>query len=48
MYWPTHEYPANKNSLRFLPNSLSLMQDDFREEPMAYINSEKVAMAMGA
>ncbi|KAL1413334.1 hypothetical protein Q8F55_001093 [Vanrija albida] len=36
--WPRHAYPANKNSLLFLPDQVGVIQDDFREERVAIFN----------
>jgi hypothetical protein len=42
-YWPTHHFPANKNSLEMDIGSLKVIQDDFREESIAFINEPENA-----
>ncbi|GMK55174.1 hypothetical protein CspeluHIS016_0202300 [Cutaneotrichosporon spelunceum] len=42
-HWPTHDFPTNKNSLEMDIGSLKVIQDDFREQSMAYINEPQNA-----
>ncbi|KAL1412218.1 hypothetical protein Q8F55_003229 [Vanrija albida] len=41
--WPAHAFPGNKNSLRIQPGALGVIQDDFREDKMDWMNDSVVS-----
>lgn len=45
-YWPAHHYPANKNSINFAPQSVSVIQDHFREDRIAIFNNATLALKL--
>ncbi|TXT07334.1 hypothetical protein VHUM_03054 [Vanrija humicola] len=44
--WPAHRYPDNKNSLRVVPGDVGVLQDDFREAQMDWMNDSAVAKGL--
>lgn len=44
--WPAHDFPGNKNSLSIIPGALSVIQDDFREDKMDWMNDSAVAKGL--